>query len=562
MIKEKLKKENGITLVSLVIATIVIVILANVIIYNVRDNLKVGNLKEMQNDISNLRDKVSSYYSENGKIPASIEYTNIENIRNAGVINSATDTGKFLVIDLSAMDNLTLNYGKDYEKVKMNPGAVNQYQDLYIINEESHNIFFVKGVIIDGKTFYTDYTYEDVRDEVAVELRYVDNIKIPDGYNYVSGTKETGIVIKNKTDETKTYTWVVVESELTSKPTNVTTDNEVKFLESVNINNGYYKSNTDNTTIYLPIALKSSPIYDKNGIYKDKNGDKATIPEGFTVSAILNERTIDNGLVIYDIPEGETPNWTEDTNSDGVPDIQTKYNQFVWIPVKDADVSYQRDFSYPSYYGKYQETTPENSTFTDTGYLPEGINQGADTVENNEKAERASVLKYNGFYIGRYEAGKDADGTTVVSKQNAIVYVSKTQEEFKEIAKTKMYNNNIVKSAMSSGIQWDMVMHFVDGKKDGTGKKLFNVKEYDETRHTGSKVESGKNNNDKVQNIYDLEGNFGEYVAEKNNIHPSDPFVGRGGNYGKGSIYKASRRNSANGGAYSNSTFRPVLYIM
>ena len=302
-------------------------------------------------------------------------------------------------------------------------------------------------------------------------------------------------------------------------------------------------------------------LIQKNGIYKDKNGDKATIPEGFTVSAILNERTIDNGLVIYDIPEGVTPNWTEDTNADGVPDIQTKYNQFVWIPVKD-EASYQRDLSYPSTYGATLEYTPEGSTFTDTGYLPEGINQGADTAENNEKAERASVLKYNGFYIGRYEAGKDADGTTVVSKQNVIVYTDKSQTDFKEIAKTKMYNNNIVKSAMSSGIQWDMVMHFVDGKYDATGKNVFDVKVYNGERHTGSKANSGKNNNDKVQNIYDLEGNCFEYVAEKNNTGTILPFVMRGGYCDKDSSYIASIRSSIDGGADSNITFRPTLYIM
>ena len=123
-----------------------------------------------------------------------------------------------------------------------------------------------------------------------------------------------------------------------------------------------------------------------------------------------------------------------------------------------------------------------------------------------------------------------------------------------------MYNNNIVKSAMSSGIQWDMVMRFVDEENDGTGKKIFNVKVYDETRHTGSKEFSGKNNNDKVQNIYDLEGNCYEYVAEKNNI--SDPFVSRGGAYGKNSDHIASERNSNHGVAYSYGAFRPTLYIM
>ena len=166
-------------------------------------------------------------------------------------------------------------------------------------------------------------------------------------------------------------------------------------------------------------------------------------------------------------------------------------------------------------------------------------------------------MKYNGFYIGRYEAG--VDGTAVISKQNATVYTNKKQTEFKDIAKT-MYTGSNVKSAMSSGIQWDMVMKFVDGKNDGVGKK-FNVRTYDDTRHTGSKTEAGKNINDKVRNIYDLEGKCYEYVAEKNNTDVQ--FVYRGGSPTKSIIHKASNRARNSDYPYNdNTTFRPVPYIM
>ena len=44
MIKNKRIEEKGISLISLVVATTVLVILANVIIYNAKDNLKIGKL--------------------------------------------------------------------------------------------------------------------------------------------------------------------------------------------------------------------------------------------------------------------------------------------------------------------------------------------------------------------------------------------------------------------------------------------------------------------------------------------------------------------------------------
>ena len=299
--------------------------------------------------------------------------------------------------------------------------------------------------------------------------------------------------------------------------------------------------------------------------YTDINGDKATIPAGFTVSKIKEEQTIENGLVIYDIPEADISNvdWTT-KNIDGAYNIQTLYNQFVWIPVASEN-AYQRNFSYPSYYYENDlwtssEMTPENSTFTDIGYLPIGIQSITDDTTNNEITERNAVLKYNGFYIARYEAGKE--NLNVVSKKNATVYVDETQENLKSIGKT-MYgeSSTYVKSAMCSGIQWDMVMKFVNGKKCGNNE-IYDVRINNENRHKGESIrveKSGNNIADKVQNIYELEGNCSEYVAEKNNTKYI--YILRGGDYSYNSICRASVRGGTNGSAKGNATFRPVLYI-
>lgn len=255
-------------------------------------------------------------------------------------------------------------------------------------------------------------------------------------------------------------------------------------------------------------------------------GDKATVPAGFTVSKISEEQKVSEGLVIYDIPESDIENvdWTT-KNEDGAYNVQTLYNQFVWIPVT-SEKEYQRNFNYPSSYEKILNSTPADSTYTDIGYLPTGIQPETDNAENNEEVERTTVLKYNGFYIGRYETGKNENGEAI-SKQNKEIYVNESQEEFKIIGKT-MYDKSNIKSAMCSGIQWDLIMNFIDQKIDGMGN-VYNVKMTDKSRHMEAKNVSGKNLSDKVQNIYDLEGNCWEYVAEKNNTN--DSFVIRSGNY-------------------------------
>ena len=293
----------------------------------------------------------------------------------------------------------------------------------------------------------------------------------------------------------------------------------------------------------------------KKNNYKDSENNTATVPAGFTVSEIEGEKNISTGLVIYDIPEDEIENvdWTT-KNEDGAYNVQTLYNQFVWIPVASTE-EYQRNFSYQNDFNSSSE-----NTFTDTGYLPTDIQPKTDDATNNENVERTAVLKYNGFYIARYEAGNE--NSNVVSKQNITIYTDKNQTDFKTIGKT-MYgeSSSYVKSAMCSGIQWDMVMKFVNGKKDGNGN-VYDVEISNSNRHRGNSVgveKSGNNIADKVQNIYDLEGTCYEYVAEKNNT--SNPFVYRGGPYFGNSYHRASLRSSYSGIAYSYFTIRPALYI-
>ena len=93
------------------------------------------------------------------------------------------------------------------------------------------------------------------------------------------------------------------------------------------------------------------------------------------------------------------------------------------------------------------------------------------------------------------------------------------------------------------GCQWDQVMKFVDDKLDGEGN-TFDVTTprttSGSTRHTGNLAATGNNINDKVQNIYDLEGNVTEWTLEAFN---TDRRVLRGCDY-TFYYYSAFRCNS------------------
>ena len=455
---KKLLNNRGITLASLAIAVIVILILTGTLIYNVKDNLRVANLREMQNDIQNLRDAVSNYYSINGSIPAKLKYTNTDNInriKDAGVINEKADTGDFYIIDLKELENLTLNYGEDYKHISdaTSEEEASQYTDIYIINEESQNIFYVEGIRVDNDWFYTDYTSEDV-DEQKVNLRYVDGVKIPDGFYYVGGTKEEGIVISDNIDD-------------------------------------------------------------------------------------MNEGTS------YEVAK------------------TLQGNQFVWVPVEN-DTDFQRYAGYAD--GELQNISSYTEPYTN-GYENE-------EVEYNEM--KKSVLKYNGFYVGRYEASQEngqaasKQGKQVwnnISWGNSMTDIGTTGAVYKS---QQMYTDKEkygVTSTLIYGVQWDAILQWIDPEyknEDGTlyEKNSFVANSTDKGNYSGSLSTTGSNENYAVKNIYDLAGNVCEWTNEANTTGNR---VIRGGDYSNNSSskYPISSRgyDSTNNASHANYGFRVALYL-
>ncbi len=293
----------------------------------------------------------------------------------------------------------------------------------------------------------------------------------------------------------------------------------------------------------------------------NKNG-KAIIPVGFMIVPGLDD--VSEGLVISD-DVGDTEIDSNNKIANG--------NQFVWIPVI-SEKEYQRNINYEN------TNVSKNSYTTDESYLPKEMQeeiqdeldnaQATDTKiiqqvkgEINEKKEREKVLEKGGFYISRYEAGK-VGNNTLVSKKGAKVWTHIGHYNATEYSK-KFMNNNYVKSAIISGIQWDVTMSFITRnplRKDGLGND-YDVTVLDNNRHKqGSAPEvAGNNEADKVCNIYDLEGNCKEYVAEKNTLYDNKyPNNTRGGTYGLEG--KASFYYYHISGIFAHLSFRFVLYVM
>ena len=183
-------------------------------------------------------------------------------------------------------------------------------------------------------------------------------------------------------------------------------------MSQIEINGKKYDSIED----YLAGVEKLPDI--EAGVRAETNSNYkgVTIPKGFTVSGISTEQRVDGGLVIYDIPEGRTVNWT---NPDSV---KTQYNQFVWIPVEVNKTTEPKDTEtsiasfYRTKWANNASTGGERTTGLSTDYTEpyskdssdyDGTGTGKTGISAQITELTKSIYKYGGFYIGRYEAGSE-----------------------------------------------------------------------------------------------------------------------------------------------------------
>jgi hypothetical protein len=322
-----------------------------------------------------------------------------------------------------------------------------------------------------------------------------------------------------------------------------------QYITSISLEDGKKFEIQKGILVYVGTVQKEKDWFEEMGLSNE--GTTLPLQQGLGINTIAPVNSTVNGLVVaYNnplIPKGfkainDGAIWPTDWNK-GLVIEDDRGNQFVWIPVDGTNVTYSKwctkGFSY----------TP---SIDDT--LPTGIISEIDQVS-----------KYGGFYISRYEAGKQ-DTNVLVSKKLATVWTNINYSNSK-VAAESMYTTSEVKSGLVTGTQWDTTMKWLENSSINVSTNSSSWGNYKDSTSpanvtgNGALQVTGFSEYWKANNIYDLAGNATEW---SNEMYIISVCFDRGGYYNNsGSTNTASYRvartdNSAN----ISLSFRVALYIL
>ena len=227
-------------------------------------------------------------------------------------------------------------------------------------------------------------------------------------------------------------------------------------------------------------------------------------------------------------------------------------NQYVWIPCTTDNTSSELQYTRTEWGVEVDgadnsRAIKDELTLTDASvtYSDEDTAKGINADVSKEivaqiKAEKASVAQYGGYYIGRYEVGRNSD--TAVVKYNQTPYASITWSTAYGLAK-KIITNSEATSYLCSSYAWDTAVNFIQNnstaKNYATSITGFNgnwnsqeVKDPSENviKPAGTSQQLNTGLTTQFCNIFDIGGNEAELTTELN-PGTSETVVLRGGLY-------------------------------
>ena len=303
--------------------------------------------------------------------------------------------------------------------------------------------------------------------------------------------------------------------------------------------------------------------------------DGVPIPEGYYYVGGTKAK----GMVISDnVADKELDKGKENVRRD------LAGNQWVWVPVETPSSLYTtvtegvalagstgvkttkytntiisgqtRGLPGSTNYREYREpdivTTYDNDTNAKTAGFSSLTNM-AENMKSDYEEMIASLEKYKGFYIGRYELTANGEKTGATQTDDWYTLYKNC---------TTLASGTKVKTRMIWGLQWDATCNWLAGSGfDITDSTSWgNYKDNTATGH-GSKQNTGYSESWKANNIYDFAGNCDELTQEA--YGTNGRATGGGYYFSSGSDCPASFRScNAPFSPYGFSSSRPTLYLI
>ena len=361
--------------------------------------------------------------------------------------------------------------------------------------------------------------------KITDAIAYISN----NGVDFINGTKlfvpeptSSVAIVENISFNNLTNINDTIYVKITATDENKNTETRVQKFNIFDVND----SEQINSVIPGVTVDKDTPYTTTNS-----NGgkDTAIIPEGFKVSEIKSEQTIETGLVV----------------------IAPDDSEFVWVPVPENELNLfaeqdgtSDETGSPNMRGKLWEFTkdgPNTGTeipYSSTGYREPDIVTGYDNDTNNLNTINTilgislknatdlknlmqkeyneiynSVKEYHGFYIGRYETGDLSKDKVVSKKGNEDIG---NQTWYTMYAKEKKYATQLtgtkIKSNMIYGSQWDATMRWF-AKSSNNFVKTYPVNAQNSINANFSGERKPTGSVGSVNNIYDMAGNMHDWVV-------------------------------------------------
>ena len=256
-------------------------------------------------------------------------------------------------------------------------------------------------------------------------------------------------------------------------------------------------------------------------------------------------------------------------------------NQYVWIPCTTDSTSSKLQYARTEWGVEVDgndnsRAIKDELTLTDASvtYSDSDTANGINADVSKEivaqiKAEKASVAQYGGYYIGRYEVGKNGD--TAVVKYDQTPYAEITWSTAYGLAK-KIITNSEVNSYLCSSYAWDTAVNFIQNnstaKNYATSIEGFNgnwnpqaVKDPSGNviKPAGTSQQLNTGLTTQFCNIFDMGGNESEFTTELN-PGTSETVVLRGGVYGY-NVPAGYRWDDLSGSADITYGFRATLFL-